>query len=134
MSSGLGFYWYYRFAAPSAVSAYLHKETQKVCDDSVKYLTKDLLVSLNNSAIKAKHENFVSRGTLRNLPRNMNFPVAEATAHNGLIAIEVALNASGLTGIIDVSQAAYDDLPIWEIDPSVFQALEEMYEEYKQLH
>jgi hypothetical protein len=95
----------------------------------VKYLTKGQLLSLNNKAIDAQQENFISRGSIRILPKEAKFPVVEATPLDGYMAIEVGLNPFGLTGIIDVSTEDYQDLPDFEVDQEVYQALEQMLED-----
>lgn len=77
-----------------------------------RYLTKDLLIALNNKALRRGKNRTLYPAKLAGLDDSVLFPITESLIHNDSeIRCRVVMNANGSTAWLDMDVEDFNSLP-----------------------
>ena len=93
----------------------LGKEPQEPKAEMVSYLTKELVTSLNNKAVKRKANRSLQDNFVENLSETNKFPIIQTLLHNDVeMRCNIVFNVVGkdaVTGWLDIPLKEYHSLP-----------------------
>ena len=84
--------------------------------ETVKYLTRDFIIKLNNRAIQRNANRTLKAKFVSKLPDNCKNPIVEQLLHNDVeMRCHIAYNDKGNVCVLDIPLSDYNNLPTVDV-------------------